>query len=340
MFDDDGVPLAGAKYRFYDAASHATPKNAYTSNALTTSFTFLTADSGGNFAQAYAAQNSAYYVTLEDQFGVPVAAWDNITGLGGNSASSFDQTFADARWKVSSGLIDGVNLGLIDEAGFPSPTNTGGNRRMGGWAGSQGTKLVLDYAAIATTGSLTILNGKKLPGVVLTDKTAFSAVSTVDITLPATPAGVRAWRVELFDVVCSAGSGDVRLRLAYGGGAVKTGATDYASYYDYYNASGPSYTAARTAAAAFGAVATLVGVSGMPIDIDMNIRTVPSGTGPTIVQGVAVGLATAGPNIPGKSDFVIYGLNDYGKASTVQIFYSSGTLTGSYRVVAEYGFGE
>jgi hypothetical protein len=337
VFDANGNPAAGAKYKFYDAAAHSTPKSAYSDSGLTVPIASLTADSGGYFNQAFASQNSAYYVTLETSGGVIFKTFDQVTGLGTDSSGALSQTFADARWKVSSGLTDGVNQGVNDESGHPSPTNTGGYRRIGGWALTQGETLTLDHSLVNATGRYKE-QGYKIPGVVRSEAVTFSAAATVDIPLTNDPTGCLAWEIEVIQLTQST-QANLRLRLSYDNGATyKSGAADYDSQLIYASAGG-ALTCGGLAGQAY---ADMTVSSKTPANKSGLIRiwanTPNSGADATLVTGRV--LTYDGAGVPMSSDFYASGIGGYGRATHLRLYPVSGTITGLYRVKPQRGFGE
>jgi len=206
--------------------------------------------------------------------------------------------------------------------------------RLGGWENTQADQIELDGALVNVTGKLKE-NGKKLDGVVYTARTSFSG-ATVDITLPNDPTGCLAWEIDFWDVITS-GSASLRARLAYAGGAVKTGATDYAWTQQADDGSTTAAFASRDDSDAQIVMNyALTGTAAYPMSGKIIVRT--SSTGNTTVSGLVAG---SGGTYPQTGHFTGFGLNTYGVASTLQLLLNAGSFTsGYYRVRPLRGMGE
>lgn len=344
--DNSGNPLSGAKLYVYQVNT-TTPLSIYTDAALSTpSSNPVTADSYGWFPQVFAAEATQCDVVLKDSSGNTIKSYEDVTFVGADSAD-LTRTLTDlTRFKVrgSGGVV------YLD-AGNPSPTNTGGTLVIEGWAGSSADSITLKATSTSVTGTLAVTGrltegGKKLQGTVQTEVTTFSAVSSVDITLTNSPSGVRAWQVDIIDLVTSS-SGTVSLQVSYDSSTFKSGATDYA-----YSVT--SLTAA-TAAGASANTATAINVisnpnliagqggtgGGVPSGrITLDIVGPNSGTGATLVRGEAQGGGVGGSNPLTFWRCVGAGLGDYGRPTTIRLAISAGTFTGKYRVVSLRGTGD
>lgn len=345
--DDDGAPMAGAKLYTRDAAAHATPKASYTTNAISVAHPNpIVADDAGWFPQAFALSGENFYLILVASDGDPNDPYktaDAVPSLGADNVTEFTQTFPDARWAVTSGEVTTGNDGVIYSHGLPSPTNTGGFAELGGWAGTQGDHLRLDFSELNTTGILTE-NSKKLAGVVATPATTFAAAASVDIALPNVPTGVMAWRLELWDIVTSAVACNVQVQFSYNSGATyKSGAADYAYVTTLVDAAAsttyPSLTRddAHTLILMAIAFRTPSPIKGM---FRWQIKTPASGSDPTTIIGDGMSFdnaATPSANIFHAAGF---GLGGYGKATNIRVSVSTGTIAGKYLVSPLRGYGE
>jgi hypothetical protein len=130
--DDNGIPLEGAKLRFYDAGT-TTPRTVYSDSGLTTAITQpVVADAAGRFVQVY-LQAGIYKYTLHTADDVLVTSQDNVDpGLsasgsaipiaqGGTGAT----TAAGARTNLdvpATSVTDGLDTRLADvEAELAAP---------------------------------------------------------------------------------------------------------------------------------------------------------------------------------------------------------------------------
>ena len=328
--DANDEPLNGATLTVYNANT-TTLTSVFSNTGLTTPLVNpVVADSAGRFPQIFVAEGTAVDLLLKTSAGVLVTSYDDVIVLGADDGD-LTRTLADStRFKVrgSGGVV-------YIETGDASPDNTGGTAVLGGWAGTQGDSLDINYAAVDIGGIVTEA-GKSLQGVVQTAATTFTAAATVDIALPNTPTGTRAWMVEVFDLSISTDA-NVLGRLSYDNGATyKAGATDYAHGWVRNENATPNGSAST------GSTSMLL-ISGMDSRADdggymrMMVITVPSGNGTTMIEGCACTWWTTGP-VPQKIDFMQLGQGNYGKATHLRLLTSAGTLTGKYRVVPLRGF--
>lgn len=235
------------------------------------------------------------------------------------------------------------------EAGPPVGDDVGGAVRLGGYESTQADTAEIDAAATTVTGSMDVSgalnadgliteNSKKLYGVVQ-ETTSPAAAAGIDLALTETPANVRAWSVEGIDIVMSA-TATVNLTLSYDGGATfKTGATDYGFTRSVQAVT--STTVGSTSTQTEAAISTTTQTpTGKPGRLNMTIATVESGNGDTVIEGRMYAHDNSGTPVPLISHFVAYGHGNYGRATHVKISVSSGTITGTFRIVPLRGFGE
>lgn len=364
FFDGNGDPLAGGKVYTFDAAATTTPKTTYTTNALSVAHANpIVLDSEGRIADVFAATGEGFFIELTDAADDPVAEFENVEALGESSTDNITRTFTASRYKVSSGEVETGNDGTLVEYGSSSPVNTGGYVKESGWAETQGTKKIIDFAAVEMTGTLDVTGavdvggamtvggalssggliteaGKDLAGVVQTDATTFSGVSALEISLPASPAGVTGWDVYVWDLIQSATSTLDATFSFDDGSTYKTGASDYAFASSASNSTG---------------------ILNARDDANASIRVLPSSETATTRKGVLrMGVQTASNGDPSMifGDWFGQHLNggvNYGGWATfsgtyvggsvsspltrVKLAPSSGTISGKYMIVPKRGTG-
>lgn len=330
-----GVPVSGGKLRLYDANT-TNLTSVFTDAGLTTPLTNpIVAASDGYLPQFFAIEGT----TVDGAF--LTAADVEITGQAfvdavfvGQNTGTIERDFTNSRLKMS-GAAGEVNF----EAGDPSPDNVGGTLRLGGWAGTQGDALELDFAAINTTGTLTE-NSKKLIGIVHTPATVVAAASTINIALPNTPTGTRRYTIELYDIVLSSSGRNITCKFSYDNAATfKAGAADYKGTLVTFK------TAAVTPS--LGADATGIQLCtdlATPTDraafATLDIITVNSGSGQTILRCELEGFDSAGTPLSQFFRTTGFGIGGYGRATHIQLAASLGTIALAYVVKTLRGYGE
>lgn len=339
--DAAGAPVSGGKVRVYNANT-TTLSTLYATAALDPGSLLanpVVADSAGWAAQIFLADGN-YDVAILSAADVVLKTQDDVPAVG-SDAATLDKDFTNSRFKVS-GTAGVVNI----EVGDPSPDNTGGSFRIGGWADTQADDGEIDAATLNVTGQLTESDGKKLDGVVYTPATTFTAVSAVDIPLTESPANVRAFEVDVFDLASSAGTVIYAIRFSYDGGSnYKTGASDYAyanaPYYDQAAGTlgGISHDDAHTHIILNGASSAQL--TDKPFWLTLRILTPETGNAATAVKSELLAYDQPG-TWPVLHRAAGYGLGAYGRATHVRLFATTGgvTLTGKYRVRPLRGFGD
>jgi hypothetical protein len=359
--DDSGDPMPFALLYTRDNAAHSTPKPTYTAAALTVPNTNpLVADDAGYFPQMYAEEAEEFYLILTASGGDPSApyrAYGDVTALGGSGTGTFERAFPDSRWAVDSGDTGGGGLGTVIGYGSASPTDTGGYVLEQGWAGTQGTKKVVDFATVEVTGALNI-DGAVVGGGAITAAGALISTSgdvTLEGVLNAVPrctsrgtatnaattdlsldSGYEAWEIHIRNYqVLGVSGGTPSMRLSFDGSTFKSASGDYS-----YGSLGVSGT--TVAAAAWAATATYIPVG--------NANSGPSGTGgggETIIRitssashethyrvdyhhySVATSADRSSGWVTGSTP-----VKSYGKAAKVRIFdIAGGNLTFDYVVI-------
>lgn len=291
-------------------------------------------DAGGWFPQIFAAEGTVVDITLKDSAGVTVKTYEDATFVGSDTGDFTRTVSGNGRVKIT-----GSAGSVLFQAGDPANDNTGGTLTIEGWAGSQLDSLTLDAATTNLTGPLTVI-GKKLPGVVQVDATSFSGATNVDIPLSDSPTGVRAYYVRIFDLLHSGTAAvSVIVRFSYDGGATyKTGASDY-GYASLKSDIGTTAGVAAGAATGTGINFPLTTATDRPADLEIRIVTPNSGTQETTAR-IEYQCLEAGGSNPMIASAAGYGRGGYGRATHMRMTVVSGTWTGKYRVVAEYGTGD
>jgi hypothetical protein len=339
LFDADGAPLSGAKIRVY-TANTTSLASLFSDSGLTSAITnpVITdaagyPSNGGNECGIYCASGT-YDVAFLTSADVVFASWDDMVPWGTDAGDINQVVTGNGRFEVT-GAAGSVFL----RAGDPDPDDVGGTLVIEGWDGTQLDTLTIDAATANITGRLQE-NGKTITSVVQTAATTFTAVTEIDIAIPETVSGIRAYRIDIFDLVKSTTTGNIRLRLAYDGvPTFKTGAADYHSYVRFGSAGG---VVGGTNVAANGYAE--ISISGemtaaKPGWLEMEVLTPDSGSTPTIVR-TTLHCMENGAVSPTIMDGTQYGLGGYGRVTHVRIYSDTGdTFTGSYRVAPIYGFG-
>jgi hypothetical protein len=335
--DAANVPINGGKARIYDANT-TDLTSVFSDAALATPLANpVVANSSGITPQIYAAEGTIVdmqWLTAAN-VEVPGRSYEDLTFLGSDSGDF-------ARTVTGSGriTITGSAGSVLIQAGSPSPDSTGGALTLEGQAGTQLDSLTLDAALTNTTGPFTE-NSKKLPSIVYTASTTFTAAATVDIALPNDPTGCRAYDVELFDVILSDAGVLVQARFSYDGGATfKSGATDYTFANVSYDASTNQFVTSvdvdDTKIDMSGPAST--NTANRPGMARVRIITPDSGSFGTVVTYETAFWNTDSILAPARGAGM--GLGGYGRATHVRFLASAGTLTGKYRVEPRRGYGE
>lgn len=329
------VVINGGKARIKNAGT-STLSTVYSDVGLTTPLTNpVVADSDGWCPQVFAAEGLAVDVDYETAAGVVVKQDEDLVFLG-TAGTSFSRDFGSggrAQIRGASGIV-------YYEAGPPVGDNTGGTLVLSGWAGTTADEIEANGPTNIASDTFTV-NDKKLPGVVQTAATTFTAATNVDIALTNSPSGVRAWEVLVWDLALSAAE-RISARLSYDSGvSYKSGAADYGyAVTNLIKAAGSSHTING-------------GTTDMSLTIDeqlaaasagiirLYIVTPNSGNGFTNVSSRIEGRNQT-TSAPGLWLSSAQGLGNYGRATHVRLFSTGGgaTLTGKYRVTALRGTGD
>lgn len=334
------IPISGGKLRIYDANT-TTLTTIYSNAALTVPLSNpVVAGSDGWCAQVFAAEGTAVDMQTETPVGVVLKTYVAVVFVG-PASGTLTRDFGNSRLRINgSGGIVSI------EGGDPSPDNNGGKLRLGGYNSTQADTLSLDAAATTLTGTLNPTgalteNSKKITGVVYTPSTTFTAATNVDIALPNAPSGVRRYRVDIWDLVCSTDAAIPNLRLAFDSVPTpKVGAGDY-TYSIVYNSDGGAAGQSTTAAASSIRVALSchAPTANQLGSMSFEVITVDSGTVVTLIKGETI-MYDGTSNYPMMNRYAGACTGSYGRATYVRLFASAGTLTGKYSVTPLRGSGD
>lgn len=335
--DSNGDPLVGATLTINDANT-TTLASIYRDNALSTPMTNPTSgadvsDAGGWFGQIFAAEGSLFDITLKNSAGVTVKTYVDVSPLGDGS-STFSRDFGNSRVQIrGSGGVARV------EAGDPTGDDIGGQLALSGWNASQADEVTIDAVDTVLTGDLDVggiitEDGNKLPGIVASTG-SFTGVTSVTIALTKVPSTVRAWEVELFDLVAST-NGAMTMQFSFDNNATINTTANYLTRNIRNTNAGVAqdYGAAATSCTLF---ATYFGNGSVDGLVRLRLLT-PLTTGITKYSGEGID-----PLVGGGTDQVI--MSGYFNSVTtpvthVKISIAAGNITGKYRVVPLRGYGE
>jgi hypothetical protein len=334
-----GVPISGGKIRVYNANT-TTLSNLYSDTGLTVplanpvvcnSAGYPSSD-GSNTVGIFCA-SANYDIAFMTAASVVLVTIDDVASYG-SDAATLTKDFTNSRFAVR-----GSGGTIYVEAGDADPDAVGGTGILGGWLGTQADSWTINAAVANVVGRIKE-NSKKLPGVIYTDATTFTAVSTLEIALTNDPTGVRAWDLDLWDLT---GTGVLSLlaRFSYdGGGTYKSGASDY----NYLKTKLDDAGAATTTAP--GDVDTKIDVNYYMITaanrlatVRIRIVTPDSGAGRTTLEASTVACGTTTAHM---GHFFTAGeaVGGYGRATHIRLLQSGQTITGKYRLTPLRGFGE
>lgn len=343
LIDVNGNLISGGKVRVYQANT-TTPASLFSDEGLSSALPNPVIansagwpSSNGTTPTLIFAAAGSYDVLFLDASNNVLATFEDVPTFGEEDGELSRTVSGNGRF-----LFTGAAGAVMLQVGDPSPDNSGGTFTVEGWVGTQLDTLTLDAAATALTGDLTIKGGKKLLGHVATAATPFTTAGTVDIELVNAPTGVRAWRIDLFDLTTTETGGDALLaRLSYDGGSTyKSGASDYG----YVNSLtiGASTTLGGSTGTTHIAIASGFETgTNRPAHLEMVVITPTSGNNATTVETMGFYTDPGAATAPAQSRSSGWGLGSYGRATHIRIIAPvDSTITGSYRVTPLYGFGE
>lgn len=344
LTDANNNPISGGgvRVRVADTTDLA---NLFSDNSLSVAITNpVVTDSagypanGGNECAINVAAGT-YDVAFLDASGVVIASWDDFVPFGAESGELERTVPGNGRFKVT-GSAGAVKVWFGD----PDPDDTGGTVTESGWDDTQGDTKTVNFATFNVSGR-SKEGGRKIASTVLTEATAFSATATVDVSLPNTPSGVRAYRVTFYDLTFASAT-QPRLRLSYAG-SLKSGASDYSYVVNYYSIGGSAFAVGTDDAAAFIDLhgENFNGTATISADkvarIVLEIVTPNSGTADTLVRWAAEGYTTSGTPFPTLPTGSAHGLGQYGRCDGLRLLNSGGVnMAGKYVVESLAGFGD
>lgn len=176
----------GAKLLTFDSVAKTTPKTTYSDPELSTPHTNpVVANGSGQFPQIFAPAGDKFYLVLNTAANVLVDDFDDVNALGDDGGNQFNRDFG-LGGRIEFSGVDGV----VDIAmGPPEGDDVGGEGRIGGWDGTQGEALELDFAEIAITGNVAV-QGLTIGGLanavpVIVARGTLAGAASVDLALPA-----------------------------------------------------------------------------------------------------------------------------------------------------------
>lgn len=328
VFDSNGDPLPGAKL-ITRVPGTTTPKATYNAPDLLNPLTNpVIADSAGRFPQMWANTGENFDLVLTDENDVTIEAFESVTALGTEDQEINIDFGSNGRFAVRG--ADGVpNIEFGDVTG----DNVGGSGRIGGWDGTQGDNLEVDFATTTFTGALNVAgpistpspSGLAVPMVV--GRGTVSAVSTIDIPIPAT---YSSYMLEIRNMVGSVTTAQqLNGTLSFdGGGTYKSAADDYQVAL-FYNG-GSTTSQAATNSASVGVTRGSGGASGLG-GTDVRVQIWTGSTRETRMLSDMCGF-TAGNNLLSVMGQVASTTNNkgYGRATNLRIVPSTGTVSFSW----------
>lgn len=241
-----GAILPGAKLYTFDSVSITTPKATYSDNGLTTSNgAYVQADSSGVFPPIFGAANEQYYMLLKTSGDVTVDEFPFATILGADATATFLKDLGlNGRFLVSG------SGGVVQiETGNAEGDDVGGSGRLGGYGGTQGDALEIDYAAITTTGPVAVTgnlsttadlsatgNLSSTGGLVTlggiaravprcTLRSSATAAATTSIALDS---AYECWEIHIRNLLIAGAGGTPAMKMSFdNGGSFKSGSGDY-----------------------------------------------------------------------------------------------------------------
>lgn len=330
--------VPGARLYTFDSVATTTPKVTYSDNALTTSNgPYVTSDSLGVFPPIYGAANELYFAELRDPDGNVLDQFPFVATLGPDDTSVLLKDLGtNGRFQVS-GVAGVVQIETANAEG----DDIGGSGRIGGYGGTQGDALELDYVATSISGGVAVAGNAAIVG-------ALSFGSTIDAWAPissgaisgastniALPSTLNAYRLELFGLTPAAIL-NVLLRMAFDSvPTFRAGASDYAWAWGGISAG------AAASGASGGAVSSIqlesyaavpVGFSRIVIDIETR------GVADTIVTYESRSFADGSLAAKTRSGCGTTNVLLLGRPTWLQILTSTSTMTGRYTLTGKPGY--
>lgn len=322
--------LPGAKLSTYDAIATTTPKTTYQDAELTTPHSNpIIANASGQFPQVFADTTEAFYLVLKTSADVLVEDYENVEALGGSGSGAFARDFGTGgRWQVNAPTLGPPNV----EFGDPIGDDVGGSGRIGGWNGTRGDDLEIDFDDVVFNGSLTV-NGQFTVDAVsalfptLSGNGSELLVTAFDIVLD--PA-YEAWEIQLRNLMWSTNGAQLTAQVSYDGTTFKSGASDYVWQTAVAQASATTYAASAFADTSMRLNGPLTGSTAMGgmVHIDVNSK---SGAFARFMSRFSHVSQTATAYIGSAAAGVTN--STYGKAQTIRFTVSAGTVSFDYAIM-------
>lgn len=232
--DNSGNAASGAKLYVYETTT-TTPAELYSTAALAAAggegdlANPLTADVSGWFVTVFVGENEVVDWQLRTSAGDLLREEEAVQGVPGGT-EGVDLNFGDD----GRLLIHGEGGVVQIETGDPTGDNIGGDARIGGWAGTQGGELELDYAELevtgdatvagdaAVTGGLTFDAGRTVDLVIGEDTLAAAATQTITI-----PTGYDIYELDLYSITSGVGASAFVMQFSYDNGSTYKSTNEY-----------------------------------------------------------------------------------------------------------------
>jgi hypothetical protein len=331
--DTAGAPVNGGKLRIY-TANTTSLANVYSDTAQTVPLVNpVAADSLGYLPDIFLSDSTNYDCAELTAGGVVIRAYDDVPAVG-SDGSTFVKDFTGSRFQLRN------SAGVLQmETGDPVGDNSGGKGRLGGWAGTQGDELEIDYGSTTITGSaqidgtLTVGGSSVALDNVIASGTA-TASSTLDIPLTGS---LQRYTLELLNLTVSGAGVTLQARFAFDGvPTFKTGVTEYGY-------TGDSLSGAPGSAISAGASSIVIS-GGSTIDSAdkavgiIEVFTPPNNTGshPTWLKADILW------DIAGANNIVLARTagscgSTFGEATYIRLFASSGTISCKWKLKSGRG---
>jgi hypothetical protein len=324
-FDALGNAYSGATLAVVDAGT-ATPSSIYTDAALSIpAANPVVADANGVFPQFYAPEGKLFDLTQKTAGGVTLKSYLSVAAIG-NQTDALLRDFTTSRFQAQ-----GAGGVTELETGNATGNDVGGIGRIGGWAGTQGDSLSIDYAAVNVTGRLKEQT-YKLDGVVRQEAVTFTNAAAAIIPLTNDPTGVRQFEVTVADLVSATNTTNqaYSVTFSYDGGVTYAAA----GYSQVFN--GGTGGAGSQIAISLAGGTNAPNVAGL---IRMTIQTPNAGNNMTAAVGVVTMQSSAG-FWPASTTFAVFGPASSGRCTHVKLVCSAGNISCICRVRPLRGFGE
>ncbi len=320
LTDSSGNALSGAKLRVYTAGT-TTPANLFSDAGLSTGITNpVVADAdgmlanGGNECAVYIAEGS-YDIAILSSADAVLSSVDDYAPPSSDSADILRTLTSNARI-----FITGSGGEVFIRAGSPSPTNTGGDLTLEGWAGTQLDTLTLNSAETSFTGNVDIdgdltVGGELIPAIV----TSGTMASAAELVIPLT-GGFQSYTIELYEIAAT-NAAALRITVSIDSGSTYVAGANYDSYSVAFDASAGSNPGVGWW---YGTVGNLSTTAGKMQTLAFDLDTPASGTGDTTMIGQTsiadIGYRTWGAVSAG------------GRVTHVKIAVTAGTITCKWRL--------